>query len=221
MIAVIQCAASKRSGAGYLASSGGKPVIFVADPETAPADSTHIYAKPDDPCGTGMSWRDVLLKYNETPHHNTLGLYPAYQLYSNPAYERLVDCFGSQKVYILSAGWGLIKADFLTPYYDITFSPSATGDQKFKRRKQSDRYHDFSMLPADTHDPVFFFGSKEYVPLFCSLALAPKSTRTVFYNAKLPPQVTGCVLKRFETTTRTNWHYECVKAFLDGKLDPG
>ena len=25
-------------------------------------------------------------------------------------------------------------------------------------------------------------------------------------------------LKRFETTTRTNWHYECANALIDGSL---
>jgi hypothetical protein len=38
---------------------------------------------------------------------------------------RLVEKFGIEKVFILSAGWGLIRADFLTPNYDITFSGSA------------------------------------------------------------------------------------------------
>jgi hypothetical protein len=36
-----------------------------------------------------------------------------------------VDRFGLENVYVLSASWGLIRADFLTPYYDITFSSSA------------------------------------------------------------------------------------------------
>ena len=53
------------------------------------------------------------------------GLLPAYQLYENSTYNRLVDRFGLSNVYILSAGWGLIPADFLTPHYDITFSASA------------------------------------------------------------------------------------------------
>jgi hypothetical protein len=217
MIVVIQCAASKRPGAGCLVSVSGRPVIFVADPETAPADGIHIYARPDDPCDTGTSWRDVLLKYNEKASDNHLGLYSAYRLYKNNAYGRLVNRFGLRKVYILSAGWGLIRADFLTPYYDITYSQRAEG---YKRRRKADRYHDFRMLPDDIHDEIVFFGGKDYLRLFNSLTGATKVKKTVFYNSACPPQVTGCVLKPFNTTTRMNWHYECAKAFLDGTINP-
>jgi hypothetical protein len=134
MIIVIQCAASKRSGAGHLLSATGKPIVFVADPDAAPIDASYFYARPDDPSETGLSWREALLKYNEGAGTNALGLYPAWQLYENRTYGRLVDRFGLNKVYILSAGWGLIRADFLTPYYDITFSASAD-DHKRRRRR--------------------------------------------------------------------------------------
>ncbi len=218
MIVVIQCAARKRPGAGCLSSASGKHVIFVADPKTAPADGNHIYARPDDPCDAGTSWRDLLLKYNEQAAcDNPLGLYPAYRLYGNPVYERLVDRFGLQKAYILSAGWGLIRADFLTPYYDITFSASA---ERYKRRRKTHRYYDFRMLSDHADEEILFFGGKDYLPLFCSLTAAIKTGRTVFYNSVRAPQATGCVLKRFETSTRTNWHYECANAFLDGTIDP-
>jgi hypothetical protein len=63
-----------------------------------------------------------------------------------------------EKVYILSGGWGLITASFLTPDYDITFSQSA---EHYKRRRQTDRYHDFRMLPEDTREPLAFFGGKD------------------------------------------------------------
>jgi hypothetical protein len=101
MIVVIQCAASKRSGAGHLLSATGKPVSFVADPDGAPTDASCIYARPDDRSETGLSWRQALRKYNEEAGTNPLGLYPAWQLYQNRTYGRLVDRFGLEKVYIL------------------------------------------------------------------------------------------------------------------------
>jgi hypothetical protein len=215
MIVVIQCAASKRSGVGHLVSGSGKPLIFVAEPQSAPVDPAHAYARPDDPSGAGMSWRQALLQYNEEPRDNPFGLYPAWQLYENKNYERLVDRLGLRKVYILSAGWGLIRADFLTPYYDITFSPSAAG---YKRRRKADAYQDFRMLPDKTDEDILFFGGKDYLRLFCSLTAAIRSKKTAFYNSARLPQADGCTLERFETTTRTNWHYECANAFLDGTL---
>ena len=48
MILVIQCAGSKRSDAGPLVSPAGKPVLVVANPETAPADDAFVHARPDD-----------------------------------------------------------------------------------------------------------------------------------------------------------------------------
>ena len=74
------------------------------------------------------------------------------------------------------------------------------------------------MLPDQTDEHILFFGGKDYLPLFCSLTGAIRSKKTIFYNSARLPQADGCTLERFETTTRTNWHYECANAFLDGAL---
>ena len=213
MIVVIQCAAKKKPDAGHLRRRDGQKVLFVADPETAPAGVTHAHARPDDIFDAGMSWRASLLEYNDNPGNNPLGLLPAWQLYQNPAYELLADHCGRERLYILSAGWGLIAADFLTPSYDITFSASA---DKYKRRRKKDRYDDLRMLPAATAEPVVFFGGKDYVDLFCALTAGVKGPRHLFYNSANTPDAPGCVLQRFHTSTRTNWHYECAKAFVEG-----
>lgn len=218
MIVVIQCAASKASNAGNLVTADGTPVIFVAHPEIAPKDNK-FYGRPDDDAGQGKSWREGLLTYNQEPRGNVLNLLPAYRLYENPVYERLVDKLGIGNVYILSAGWGLIRSDFLTPNYDITFSPSARGIDAYKRRRKADPYNDFCMLPKDTEDEILFLGGTDYVPLFCSLTKAVRGKRTVFHSAEQAPEALGCVLLKFETSTRTNWHYQCARALLN-RLEP-
>jgi hypothetical protein len=146
MIVVIQCASRKRADAGRLRSENGRPVVFVTDPLAPAADAGLEYARPDDPASTGMSWRQTLLEYNREGTGNPLGLCPAWRLYENETYGRLVDHLGPDKLYILSAGWGLIRADFPTPYCDITFSTQA---DRWKRRRKSDRYEDRAvvMLP--------------------------------------------------------------------------
>ena len=213
MIVVIQCAASKRSNAGHLATSSGEPINFVAHPKMAPRNSGRVYARPDDLLGDGTSWRQLLRQYNDNPGGNPLHLYPAYQLYQNKTYGLLVDRFGSDAVYILSAGWGLVRADYLLPYYDITFSPSA---EAYKRRRKSDSYEDFRLRPDDTKKDIVFFGGMDYLPLFCSLTNTSQGGKTVFFNSTRRPQCDGCTLRRFKTAARTNWHYECARAFLDG-----
>jgi hypothetical protein len=215
MIVVIQCAARKLPTAGHLVSANGQPVDFVAHPEIAPRVSGRACARPDDLRDGGTPWRKVLLEYNENPGDNPLRLYPAYRLYENKTYERLVDHFGASNVHILSAGWGLIRADFLTPSYDITFSPSA---DPYKRRRKVDHYEDFRLPPEDTGKDIVFLGGKDYLPLFCSLTGTSGGKRTVFFNSREAPQYEGITLKRYETATRTNWRYQCAEAFLDGRV---
>ena len=122
---MIQCAARKREDAGFLQTREGKPVLFVADPTSAPASDNCVYARPDDPSDHCGSWREVLVRYNEAPGNNPLSLLPAFELYERDTYRALVKRFGIDKTYILSAGWGLIPASFLTPYYDVTFTANA------------------------------------------------------------------------------------------------
>lgn len=216
MIIVIQCAATKRIDAGFLRTRNGTRVLFVADPDkAAPTEGCH-FVRPDDLSDSGPSWREALLQYNQAPGDNPLGLCPAYKLYENGIYRRLADRLGIKKTYILSAGWGLINASFLTPNYDITFSPSA---EPYKRRKKGDIYRDLCMLPDPTDERIVFFGGKDYIPLFCALTQSFRGPATIFYNSKRCPDAPGCSLVKFLTTTRTNWHYECADAFLGGKLE--
>jgi hypothetical protein len=214
VLIVIQCASTKSSAAGHFMTPSGKPLVFVAHPELVQADARQMFVRPDDVSDAGRPWRELLLDYNRTAHNNPLGLAPAYRLYENEIYRRLVDEFGIDRVYVLSAGWGLIRSDFLTPYYDITFSSSARADDAYKRRRREDVYHDFCMLPSETEEEVLLFAGRDYVPLFCALTNNVKGTRTVFYRTNQAPDIPGCTAVRFETTTRTNWHYECAKSIL-------
>lgn len=193
----------------------GRPVLFVAHPELAPPRANCTYVRPDDESDAEGTWRDQLLAYNASPGDNPLGLLPAFELYENDIYRALAKQLGVEKTYILSAGWGLIGAAFLTPAYDITFSAQA---DKFVRRRKRDTFCDLALLPASTTDQVVFFGSKEYVPLFAALTGGVKGERIVFYNSATAPAAPRCKVVRFETRTRTNWQYECAAAFLRGGL---
>ena len=216
---VIQCAAGKNANAGHVMSENGRRILFVADPACAPARASIVYRRPDDMMSPGRSYRDLLVAYNRDQRaENPFGLLPASALYRNGTYRRLAEKFGGRRLFILSAGWGLVSADFLTPNYDITFSNSARGENAYKRRSIRDTgYRDFCMIPKDTSDHVVFLGGKGYVPLFCSTT-AGIVQRTVFYNAHMPPDAPGCALRPYETTTRTNWHYECARALIDGAI---
>lgn len=215
MIAVIQCASSKQPHAGYFRTEQGKPVYFVADPGQAPVSGDRIYARPDEFSEDGTPWRERLLRYNASPGGNPFGLLPAFELYAKDTYRRLVQKFGTANTFILSAGWGLISSTFLTPAYDITFSPGADA---YKRRRKTDVYNDFCMIPVECDDPIFFFGGKDYLPLFARLTRPVKAQKTVFFNSVSCPDIPGFSFQRFNTSTRTNWHYECANAFIAGTI---
>jgi len=216
MIFVIQCAGAKRHDAGCMRQRSGETVLFVGDPVTAPTAPGSVYARPDDLSDDGTTWRDQLLRYNDTPGDNQWNLLPAWRLYRHPVYGRLVKKFGASSVYILSAGWGLIGAEFLTPDYDITFSNSA---EPYNRRSPRDRYADFNMLPASSSEPIFFFGGKAYISLFDSLTASHSGRRIVFFNSKNPPEVRDCELRPFIRAKTTNWQYDCANEFVDGKIE--
>ena len=214
MIVVIQCAASKHHDAGTMRTPDGKPVYFVADPATAPQDDT-IHARPDDLSDSGETWRQTLLAYNSADGSNPLGLCRAFELYKPPIYARLAEYVGPDRLYILSAGWGLIPAVFLTPDYDITFSSSA---ERYKRRRRSDRYSDFNFLPAESTEPLIFLGGNDYLPMFCALTRTYAGPKTVYYRSATRPELPGYELKPYSTARRTNWHYECAEALIRGGL---
>lgn len=155
----------------------------------------------------GIEWRDEVLKYHMAPSNNPHGLLPAWQLYQNRTYKMLKNRYGLEHLYILSAGWGRITADFLTPAYNITFSISADA---YKRRRKTDCYDDLRRLPADSEEPVVFFVSKAYISLACKLTEAINGPKYLFYNAEEVPETPGCHLIKFVTRTRTNWQYECA-----------
>ncbi|MDE0053114.1 MAG: hypothetical protein OXP28_05585 [Gammaproteobacteria bacterium] len=187
----------------------------MARPEEAPRDSKTLYRHPDDPSGNRRTWRDELLEYNRRSEDNPLGLLPAWRLYKNAVYSQLVEAFGLNNVFILSAGWGLLAADFLTPNYDITFSQA----EAYKKRRVRDCYYDLRMLPTERAGRIVFVGGEKYVGLFDALTDGSAGKRVIFYNSDRALVVQGCSCVRFETTTRTNWHYECAKALIDGSLD--
>ncbi len=212
---VIQCANTKQEAAGTLRSAAGDRVNFVAHPAEAPPVPGVVYAHPDGADADGRTWRSKLEAYNQSPHTNPLGLLEARKLYRHPAYVALSQQLTKDDLHILSAGWGLLSADFLTPTYDITFSGQA---ESYKRRRPRDRFNDFCMLDNESDVPLAFFGGKDYFPLFKQLTEGYRGHRIVVYNSSDAPNAPGITAVRYETTTRTNWHYEAGKAWLDGRL---
>ncbi|MEX2375938.1 MAG: hypothetical protein WD942_10210 [Dehalococcoidia bacterium] len=214
---VIQCAAQKSTDAGKMRTADGRQVRFVAHPPDEGDTNRYVYAHPDQISDDGRSWRERVLTYNENPGANPLELIPAHALYRHPAYHSLAQRFGVDRLWILSAGWGLIPGSFLTPDYDVTFASS--GDQMLRRRRK-DVFHDWAMIDGDTQDPLLFLGGQAYLPHFHRLTAHYKGPRIAAYNSRVEPQIEGVKFVRFETPARTNWHYGCARTLVDGTFDP-
>src|SRR5262245_50043580 len=133
---VIQCSATKEDLAGTF-KVAGRSVKFIAHPELHPPSDMDILSRPDDLIpSSSTTWRQYLVAYNSSganPDH----LLQAGGLYSPPAYGTLLCSVGTENFYILSAGWGLVRSDFLLPDYDITFSSQA---EPWKRRTKRDAF---------------------------------------------------------------------------------
>jgi hypothetical protein len=211
---VIQCARSKDPQAGTLKTPAGIPVSFVANPELVEEkDTDTIYQRPDDITDNNKSWRDLLLQY-QTESTNPWNLVPTYKLYSKPMYTNLVEKFGEDNIFVLSAGWGLINASFLLPKYDITFSNLAA---KHVIRKPKDLYLDFCFLPLDTDEDLLFLGGKDYLPSFIHLTSQYKGRKIIMYNSKSKPKVPKeyYLIKYDIPTNKTNWHYDAGKQIIN------
>jgi hypothetical protein len=213
MHAVIQCASSKVKDAGFLRTRTGQRVKFVAHPEHASRSEALLYFHPDDNSDIPeQSWRQQLVAYNEKQHDNQLRLLEAYRLYEHSVYRELVDALGRSNVFILSAGWGLVRADYLLPDYDITFKPV----ERYKHRLAADSYDDFCHLSGSEVGPLVYFGGKDYLPLFHKLTCSLRCEKIVFFATDDPPGYREWKTIRFPRFT--NWHYQCAREFLAGRL---
>jgi hypothetical protein len=226
MDVVIQCASTKDPSAGTLRTKGGKAVHFVAAPHLCSPTAETIYARPDDESDhQGQSWRNRLEAYVAHDADNSLGMRQAYLLYKHSAYGRLVEHFGISRVFILSAGWGLVRADYLLPAYDVTFNQRAKQKNPAAYSTSIEGWSFFQQLPKNDKEPVVFLGGRDYLPLFERLTLSLQRKRIVFVRAaeagsvRRSPGSFSCELREFHVAARTNWHYQCAAALATGELE--
>jgi hypothetical protein len=169
---------------------------------------------------TSKTWREHLHAYNShggNPNH----LLQAGELYSLPAYRQLfrADAVGPENLYILSAGWGLVRSDFFLPDYDITFSQQAA---RWKRRMKNAVFHDFAHLTQAclaSDETVYFFGGTDYLPLYYRLMRGLVARKIIYFKAAKFPRDNAFEYIRYECHKSRNWHYDCVTDFLASSIE--
>jgi hypothetical protein len=214
---VIQCAGRKAPLAGSFVC-GGRHVQFVAHPELLTTSSDVFACRPDDRLPErSATWREHLTGYNASGS-NPDELLPAGQLYSPSAYGQLRRHVAPADLYILSAGWGLVRSEYLLPDYDITFSQAARPWQR--RHRTRDRYEDYNHLadaPTADVEALYFFGGLDYLPLYYDLTAALPGRKVIYTAALSVPEAPGYEYIRYGSKG-TNWHYRCVTDFLAGRI---
>jgi hypothetical protein len=215
VITAIQCASSKSPRAKSLRTRDGREVRFVAHPEIAPSLPGVLWAHPDGPAeDPSLTWRQFIGLANSR-NDASLGLLPAYELYAPQPYERLVKAFGAENVLIFSAGWGLVRATFMLPDYDITFSKQA---EPYKVRRAADTFHDFVQLQDSDPGPLVFLGGEDYRDRVKKLTGFYGHGKSCFVRVEpgtpaVPRQgMDAWTTIPFPTSRKTNWHYACAEA---------
>lgn len=224
---VIQCAGSKEPCGTF--KRDGYRVGFVARPRTAPKQEGVIWANPDDVVMQevpGLTWRNQLDLYNKVweqkPDQQAPEAFlPAYQLYTPNVYRDMVNKLGAQNVFILSAGWGLVRSTFLLPAYDITLA-NMSKEEKFKQRDKCivSGWKDYAhMSLTEPNEEVVFIGGKSYWELFRKLC--PAEATPIIYHAGDAPKMSQMPAPSRARLVQfgkpfTNWHYACAKQVLSG-----
>ena len=223
---VIPCAAGKfpvecGDFSGFMRDANGNPVKFVAEPDLAPKSKELRYVSPDCDYDSSMTFREKLRSYNEkfnSDNCNPYNLYPACELYKNSIYSDLVKSYGIDRTYILSAGWGIVQADFLLPMYDITFSSSVK--EKYKKRKSSAVWPDFNHLDNGCEDTLCLFGTVDYIDLFLDLTRQYKGKRIVYYNSGQHYSSSETLkFVKCDLSARTNWQNTCARKMMGTNLE--
>lgn len=211
---------------GFMRDKDGIPVMFVDNSQLAPKSRYLRYVSPNCYYDDTMTFRDKLSSYNdrfESDGYNPFNLLPAYKLFKNPIYRDLVESekYGKDGVYIFSAPWGIVRADYLLPMYDLTFSSNQTVEE-YMRRGQDDTYNnrDFNHLDNNSDDTLNFIGIRSYIRPFRRLTRNYRGKRMVYFKAQGSRKLSrDVVFVRCGVKGTQNWHYQCARKKLNSQCD--
>ncbi len=181
-IIVISCS-NKKNGSNLVIS--GKQVSFCAKPKLAPKDGI-IYVHPDDRIRTRLqkaTWREWINSIQEKKDIlDSYNLLEAYRLYDNAVYKKLYKKY-QDKLYIFSDAWGIIKASYRLPKYNVTFS---SGKEKHRMRNSNPPYfNDFNhLLNIKSDDDIKLVAGSDYIIPFCEMTKSLKNKKSLFIIAK-------------------------------------
>lgn len=213
---IVMCCASKKKPIG-LFRHNNRNIDFkaVCEPRNGiyrPYDKIIPKAK--------TSWSDLISSPN-VQVDQTNNLVPAYTMYQNSIYEKLFREFGGN-LYILSAGWGLVKSTFRIPKYNITFSKTDKTPIETIRSQKDKEFNDedFNHLKIKPEKRIIFLGGEEYGKQFVRLTENLKNLKIIcYYNEnncpitlRLPNNTFTAFL--WNQGGRRKWHYNLAEELI-------
>ena len=174
--------------------------------------------KPDDdiPGNINYSWRNYV---SNNQNHINLP-YRAYELYTENVYHELFMTFGN-RLYIESAGWGIVNAEFRLPNYDITFSDNI--NEETIRHYQAGNFNDYNQLIVSPKDDIIFIGTEKYLPLFFYLTNQLPNRKIIYWkkhntpiNYPIPNH--SFIYRRYISNNPRKWFYELANEIADGLI---
>jgi hypothetical protein len=213
---IIQCAGKKERNAKSFCNSGGR-ILFRAKPDSQSNSVTpwsHIQ-------NTSMTWIDCVQKYNGSgvlPDgifiENNAKLARAGDLYLRSAYRELINHFDYNSVFILSAGWGLVRGDTKIPAYDITFSNQAEKDCRITPTERSG----YGTVLSDVGecDKLHLFITKAYLDYWNRAFTRYIQCKNIIlhWNESFCPSE-NYTIARHNFEPCTNWHYKAVSQYMN------
>lgn len=213
---VISCC-DRKNGEPFI--HNGEIINFVSHvDQVVPNDGMNFH--PDDLIpNENVTWRELV---NQQGLNNNLQ--PAYELYRQPIYNSLHQYYGNE-LFIFSAGWGIIRADFRLPKYNITFSNN-NNIPLYARRNLGDVFDDFTHLEGiEANERIVLIAGSNYVIPFCQLTENLPNEKIIIYkNQNLlnnNPYLNNnnFNFQHYQTNRRTNWHYEFAQRLINNEIE--
>lgn len=216
MKVIISCC-DRKNGESF--SHNGETINFVSRVNEVVPDN-ELYFHPDDLIPTeNITWRELIAQQEIRND-----LLKAYNLYRPSIYSSLFEHFGND-LFIYSAGWGIIRADYKLPKYNVTFSNSQN-IPFYARRNNDDVFNDFNHLEGiERTERIVFIAGSDYVMPFCRQTEdLPNEKIIVYKNQNLLNDIPYLANNNFQfihyqTNRRTNWHYEFAARLINNQIE--
>jgi hypothetical protein len=176
--------------------------------------------RPDDLIpNENITWRELVAQ--QAIRNDLL---PAFKLYKPEIYNSLFQYYGID-LFIFSAGWGIVRADYKLPKYNVTFS-NGNNIPIYAVRNATDVFYDFNQLEGiNENERIIFIAGKDYVLPFCQLTdHLPNEKIIIYKNIEVVnnnPYLNNNNFQfiHYQTNRRTNWHYEFANKLINNEIE--